>query len=110
MTKTISMTVLAASLALCGPALAQETGYAFKVQNASAGAASVTVDGKSACSLNAGGTCTVMIKDADPHAYAFALAGAAPMSFAPGNLEMVDVCKIDAKGAHCVDTTGAATN
>jgi hypothetical protein len=80
------------------------------VQNASAGAVSVTVDGKSACALAAGGTCPVTIKDADQHAYAFSPAGGAAVSFQPGNLEMVDLCKIDAKGAHCIDTTGTATN
>jgi hypothetical protein len=110
MTKTIYVAALAVSLALCGSAMAQESSYAFKVQNASGGAASVTMDGKSVCSLAAGGTCTVSIKDADQHAYAFALAGGAPMSFQPGNLEMVDVCKLDAKGAHCVDPMGTATN
>ena len=110
MSRKISLAVLAMAVMLCGPALAQESGYAFKVKNASGGAASVTVDGHSACTLAADATCTVTIKDADQHAYAFSLAGAAPTSFQPGNLEMVDLCKIDAKGAHCIDPSGTATN
>ena len=109
MSRKIIIAALAMT-ALCGPALAEEIGYQFKVQNASGGAVSVTVDGRSTCSLDAGATCTITIKDADQHDYAFALAGSAPMSFQPGNLEMVDLCKIDAKGAHCIDPTGSATN
>jgi len=38
------------------------------------------------------------------------LAGGAPTSFEPGNLEIVDLCKIDAKGARCMDPGGTATN
>ena len=106
----IFVAALAMTAALCAPALAQESGYAFKVKNASGGAAGVTVDGRSTCSLAADATCTVTVKDADQHAYAFSLAGGTPVSFQPGNLEMVDLCKIDVKGAHCIDTTGAATN
>jgi hypothetical protein len=71
----------------------------------------VSVDGKTACSLAAGATCTVSVKDVEnQHSYAFALAGAAPVAFNPGNMETVDLCKIDAKGAHCAGADGTATN
>jgi len=60
--------------------------------------------------LAAGGTCTVTVKDEGQHTYAYSLAGGAAVSFQPGNLEAVDLCKIDAKGAHCVDPNGTATN
>jgi hypothetical protein len=109
MSKTFGALALTAGLAFAGAAAADETGYAFKVENASAGAAAVTVDGKSVCDLAAGGRCTVTVST-DEHAYAFSLAGGAPKAFSPGNMEMVDVCKIDTSGIHCVDTTGVATN
>lgn len=94
----------------CSGAASAETAYAFKVQNTSAGPLTVTVDSKAACALAAGETCTVSLNDADSHAFAYSLAGATPAAFAPGNIEMVDVCKIDAQGAHCIDPTGAPTN
>jgi hypothetical protein len=106
----IGAAALAVTSVLCGSAFADDAAYAFKVENASGGAVSVTVDGKSACALAAGGTCTVTLKSEDQHAYAYSLAGATAVSFQPGNLEVVDLCKIDAKGAHCVDPSGTATN
>ena len=106
----IHIVVIAASLALCASAQAEDTAFAFKVENASGGAATVMVDGKQSCALKAAATCTVMIKDTDAHTYAFALAGGAAVSFDPGNLEAVDLCKIDAKGVRCMDPAGTATN
>ena len=91
-------------------ASAASADMAFKVQNTSGGPASVTMDSKQVCALDAGKSCTVNIADADTHAFAFSLAGAQPVTFQPGNLEMVDVCKIDSSGAHCVDPAGNATN
>lgn len=110
MAMNIPAAVLAASFALCSSAVAEDIAFAFKVENASGGAATVMVDGKQTCSLAQAATCTVMIKDTDAHTYAFALAGRASVSFAPGNLEVVDLCKIDAKGARCMDPGGNATN
>lgn len=106
----ISAAALAMTFVLCASAFAGDTAYAFKVEYASGGAASVTVDGKSACALAAGSTCTVTVKDEDAHAYAYSLAGGTAVSFQPGNLEAVDLCRIDAKGAHCADPSGTATN
>jgi len=110
MSAKMHIAVLAASLAFCGSAAADESAFAFKVENASGGPATVMVDGKQTCSLAQAAICTVTIKDTDAHTYAFALAGGASMSFEPGNLEAVDLCKIDAKGAHCMDPAGTATN
>ncbi len=106
----IGAAALAMSFVLCGSAFAGDTAYEFRVENASGAAAGVTVDGKSACVLAVGGTCTVTLKDEGQHAYAYSLAGGVAVSFQPGNLEAVDLCKIDAKGAHCVDPNGTATN
>jgi hypothetical protein len=88
---------------------AADEGYAFKFDNASNAAASVLVDGKSVCEIAAGGHCTVTVK-ASEHAYTVSLAGAAPVTFTPGNPEMADSCKIEAGGVHCIDPSGNATN
>ncbi|MBV8976027.1 MAG: hypothetical protein JOZ13_01480 [Alphaproteobacteria bacterium] len=104
---------VAALIAGCGLAFgasADDARYEFKVQNASGSAATLTLDGKQVCALAAGATCTVSVPDGNPHAYGFSIAGGAAIAFQPGNPEMVDVCKLDAKAAHCVDPTGAATN
>jgi len=103
----IRFAIAFAAAAFAGPAGAA---MAFKVQNASDGPASVTMDGKPVCAIAAGKSCTVDIADADTHAFAFSLSGGAPVNFKPGNLEMVDTCRLDASGAHCTDPTGAATN
>jgi hypothetical protein len=96
--------ILAAGTAQAG------TSYAFKVENGTSGPLSITVDAKSVCSLAAGETCTVSLPDEDAHAYAYAAADGTAVAFSPGNLEAVDLCKIEASGAHCTDAMGAATN
>ncbi|HWA92545.1 MAG TPA: hypothetical protein VG889_21115 [Rhizomicrobium sp.] len=110
MRKRIAAALLCAA-ALASPAASGQTlGYAFKVKNATGGALAVTVDAETKCTLPAGDMCTVILSRAGRHAYAYSAAGAAPVSFAPGNLERLDLCRIDAAGAHCTDTRGAATN
>ena len=90
------------------PALAG-TGYAVVAQNDSAAPMIVTIDGKAGCSADAGKNCTLNFSDG-ASAFAYSLAGAAPVAFKPGNPEVVEVCHIDAKGAHCLDTMGKPTN
>jgi uncharacterized membrane protein len=100
---------LGATAMLASAAMAQE-GFTFKVENHSAGAVTVSVDGSSKCTLDPGKSCDVLVRDEDAHSFAYSLAGAAPVSFAPGNLEAVNLCSIDAKGAHCTDVDGKPTN
>ena len=90
-------------------AVAADEGYGFQFTNASGGPATIVVDGKTVCVMAAGGHCSVTVK-ADDHDYAYTLGAGAPVSFSVGNPEMADQCKIDASGAHCVDTLGHATN
>ena len=106
----VAVCAMLVSLGLGRAALAEDAPYAFKVENVSGAAVVVVMDGKQVCALSPAGTCNVFIKDGDPHSYAFSVAGGAAISFQPGNPEMVEVCKLDAKAAHCLDPTGAATN
>jgi len=94
----------------CSRAFAQEATYAFKVENTSGKTAMVTLDGRQVCAMAAGESCTITVKDTNRHAYAFSLAGGGMIGFDPGNLEMTDICKIDARGAHCTDPAGSPTN
>lgn len=110
MSKWIGAAALAAAMAFGGAASAADTAYAFNVKNASGGHVAVRVDGKVICMMLAGGSCTVGIDDGDAHEYAYTLDDKTWTTFQPGNLEMVETCKIEAGGAHCTDPTGAATN
>jgi hypothetical protein len=99
---------LAAILLLGSSALA-DTGYAIVAKNDSAVPLAITIGGKAGCTADAGKSCTLTFSD--PGAtFAYSLGGAAPVAFAPGNPEVVETCHFDAKGAHCLDTMGQATN
>jgi hypothetical protein len=110
MTKRIAAALACAAALAATGASAADSGYGFKVKNETGAAVTVTVDNQAKCTLAAGGDCTLLVKDMDGHVFAYAAADAAPVKFAPGNLEMVDLCRIDATGAHCADTQGTATN
>jgi len=101
---------IAAAFALLAyqPVLAG-TAYEIVAQNDSAGPLTVTIDGKTRCSADAGKNCTLSFAK-DTAAFAYSLAGAAPVAFKPGNPEIVEVCHIDSKGARCINTTGQPTN
>lgn len=109
LTTRLSIALLAFALPFATPAFAADSGYAFSVENDSAAAMTVYANGKSECDLAPSKTCRITVHDPDTR-FAYAAAGGAQVAFMPGNLEMVDVCKIDTSGAKCADPTGASTN
>ena len=85
------------------------TAYEIMAQNDSTGPLTVLIDGKTGCSADAGKHCMQSFAN-DAAVFSYSLAGAAPVAFKPGNPEVVEVCHIDSKGAHCLDTMGQPTN
>ena len=94
---------------LCGCPAVAGTGYQVMAQNDSAGPLTVSVDGKASCVADAGKSCAVTFEK-DSAVLTYSLAGAPPIVLKPGNLEIVDTCHIDARGARCIDTMGKPTN
>lgn len=92
-----------------GPASAEE-GFLFKVENDLSGTMTVSVDGTTKCTLEAGKRCEILLAEETGHAYSYSLAGGAPIAFDPGNLEATDLCRIGANGTRCTDPDGKPTN
>lgn len=95
--------------AIALPAFADTTTFEFTAKNTSKGPMAVSVDGKVACSVDAGKSCRLSFTEEDA-ALAYSLAGAPPVPFTTGNIEAADVCNIDATGAHCMTPDGRPTN
>jgi hypothetical protein len=89
-------------LVLCAGSAEAGTAFAFTVQNDTAAPMTVFADGKSKCDVAPGGSCRVMVASADT-AFAYSKPNGEKIAFDPGNLESVDLCKVDTNGAHCVD-------
>jgi hypothetical protein len=98
-----------AMTAIALPAFADTTTYEFTAKNTSKVSMTVSVDGKIACSADAGKSCRLSFAKGDA-ALAYSLAGASPVPFTTGNIEAADVCNIDASGAHCMTPDGQPTN
>ncbi len=103
------LTFAIAGLVFAAVPASAENGYAFTVENDLGAAITIYADGTSKCDLAPGASCRVTVSNPDA-AFAYAGTEGARVSFAPGNLEMVDLCKLDTKGAHCTDPTHLATN
>jgi len=91
------------------PALAATTTFEFTAKNTSKGPMTVSVDGKVACAVEAGGSCRLSFANEDA-TLAYSLAGGPQVAFTTGNIEAADLCNIDTSGAHCMTPDGQPTN
>lgn len=108
MPRLASLTIATTGLALllAASALAQRgdvvSGYAFSVENDTPAAVTLYANGKSQCSVDPGKSCRIMVTKWES-TFAYAPAGGTQVAFVPGNLEVIDQCKLDNAGVHCAD-------
>jgi hypothetical protein len=87
-------------------AASAEEGFAFTVQNDTGTAITVYANERSKCDLVPGGSCRITVPSEDT-SFSYAKAGGARIAFSPGNLEAIDLCRLNANGeVHCVDPYG----
>jgi hypothetical protein len=87
---------------------AAETAFLFDAQNTSTLALTIYVDGKPACHAAPGKSCRVLYTDVDSP-LSYSLGKGAPVSFDPGDIDIVSRCTFDGTTVRCVDSEGIST-
>ena len=94
------------ALSMFATAAIAEEGFAFTVQNDTGAAITVYANDRSKCELAPGASCRITVPSEDT-SFAYAKAGGTRIAFSPGNLEAIDLCKLNADGGvHCVNPVG----